>query len=178
MSDCIWLIGCFAHYLHFVRPVIRPCNLMKERYHEILDDKNNFLNPAVRESLCKWVPHQLRDRSRGSTPRELQRRPTYALCYGALVKIFSIWKSLDQKLARNPQLFLCTVLQIWVPWIQRCFTGLKTSLSYFRVELADRRTVYDWQQYKEEEESLSPPGGRQCIHSHVLVHNILYNVFR
>lgn len=56
----------------------------------------------------------------------------------------------DPKPAHNPQLSQCTVLQIRVPWIQRCFTGLKSNLTYFRVEWADRSIVFDWQQYKEE----------------------------
>lgn len=65
----------------------------------------------------------------GSTPRELQWKSIYAeyQCFFFM------------KPTHNPQLFLRTVLQICELRIQRCFTGLKTSLSYFRVEWADRK---------------------------------------
>ena len=71
--------------------------------------------------------------------------------------------SLDLRPAHNPQLFHRIVLQIWVLWIQRCFTGLETNPSYSRGELADRSSVNDWQQNKEGRKL--KPTRREAMHT-------------
>lgn len=153
LSDCICLISCFAHYHHSVSPVIRPYNPMKQSYHEILEDKNNFLNSAAtRRPLCKrYTSRQEQER----TPRELQgeanpRRISMFFVMAFFAEILQHMEiSPDLKPAHNPQLLQRSVLQIWVPWIQKCFTGLETNrhrLSQHKT--ADRSKVGDWQQDK------------------------------
>lgn len=89
---------------------------MKQRYHEILDDKNNFLNQAVRELLCKrydisWKrqkPKAHPENYRGG--QSVQNINALLWCFTENLHHTEI--SLNLKPARNPQLFQRTVLQI------------------------------------------------------------------
>lgn len=118
---------------------------MKQRYHEILDDKNNFLIQAEWESLHKchnisWKQKQKAHPENYSGSQSMQN--INAFFYGETENLYHMKTFLDLKPTHNPQLFLRTVLQIWELQTQRCFNGLKTSLSYFRVEWSDRSVVW------------------------------------
>lgn len=139
---------------------------MKQWYHEILDDENNFLNRAARESL----QHRLKKKGRIRKNNRRIRRSMPNI--GALLRRFGenlqhMEISSDLRPAHNPQLFRRIVRQIWVLWIQRCFTGLETNPSYSRGGLADRSSVNDWQQNKEERKL--KPTRREAMHTRLSV---------